>query len=153
MAQVVQNEVDKLLAADPQQRKPQLAVLHDAFIHGWPPSTPTTTNPCAAWPAFGPTQDDYAGIRRVYSKLLYIANRHALKRLSTPSTKPSNQHGHPGTDYCWNQETDVHECGRRSAHECRWLHGVGAVGVVAVWSTEEVGDDLAAAVRRDEYTA
>ena len=32
MAQVVQNEVDNLLAADPEQRQAQLAILHDAFI-------------------------------------------------------------------------------------------------------------------------
>jgi WD40 repeat protein len=32
MAQVVQTEVDKLLAADPEQRQAQLDVLHDAFI-------------------------------------------------------------------------------------------------------------------------
>ncbi len=32
MAQVVQTEVDKLLAADPEQRQAQLDTLHDAFI-------------------------------------------------------------------------------------------------------------------------
>ena len=32
MAQVVQTEVDKLLAADPEQRQAQLDILHDAFI-------------------------------------------------------------------------------------------------------------------------
>ncbi len=32
MAQVVQTEVDKLLAADPEQRHAQLSTLHDAFI-------------------------------------------------------------------------------------------------------------------------
>ena len=32
MAQVVQNQVDKLLAADPDQRQTQLDTLHDAFI-------------------------------------------------------------------------------------------------------------------------
>ena len=32
MAQVVQTEVDKLLAADPERRQAQLDVLHDAFI-------------------------------------------------------------------------------------------------------------------------
>ena len=32
MAQVVQNEVDKLLPADPEQRQAQLDTLHDAFI-------------------------------------------------------------------------------------------------------------------------
>ena len=32
MAEVVQNEVDKLLAADPEQRQAQLDALHDAFI-------------------------------------------------------------------------------------------------------------------------
>ena len=32
MAQVVQNEVDNLLAADPEQRQNQLGTLHDAFI-------------------------------------------------------------------------------------------------------------------------
>src|ERR1700750_2642142 len=41
--------------------------------------------------------------------------------------------------------------GHRSADEGRCLHGVGAVGVVAVRSTQEVGDDPAAAVRRDEH--
>jgi hypothetical protein len=32
MAQVVQTEVDKLLAADPEQRRVQLDIRHDAFI-------------------------------------------------------------------------------------------------------------------------
>ena len=32
MAQVVQTEVDQLLAADPEQRQAQLDILHDAFI-------------------------------------------------------------------------------------------------------------------------
>ena len=32
LAQVVQNEVDNLLAADPEQRQAQLDILHDAFI-------------------------------------------------------------------------------------------------------------------------
>ena len=32
MAQVVQNEVDKLLPADPEQRQAHLDTLHDAFI-------------------------------------------------------------------------------------------------------------------------
>ena len=32
MAQVVQTEVDNLLAADPEQRQAQLDILHDAFI-------------------------------------------------------------------------------------------------------------------------
>ena len=51
MAQVVQNEVDHLLASDPEQRQPNSTSSTMRSSPGWPGSTPTTTNRCAAWPA------------------------------------------------------------------------------------------------------
>ena len=51
MARVVQTEVDSVLDADPEQRQAQLETLQMRSSRGWPPSTPTATSPCAAWPA------------------------------------------------------------------------------------------------------
>ena len=51
-AQVVHTEIDEMLATDPEQRaSPTRRCCARRSSRGWPPSTPTTTSRCAAWPA------------------------------------------------------------------------------------------------------
>ena len=60
MDRVVHTAVDEVLSADPEERSRELAALQVRSSRGWPPSTPTMTNPCAGSPGM-PTCPSPAG--------------------------------------------------------------------------------------------
>ena len=80
MAQVVQTEVDDLLAADPGSAKPSSTSCMMRSSRGWPPSTPTTTSRCAAWPAGTTCPPPAAPSSRRWSKSGCWSKTHATGR-------------------------------------------------------------------------